>query len=756
MRVVFLTCSTPNRPNMSYRLLKRSRWLLVSPLLIICEIFAQTGPARAVSPSATEEVIQLSQFTVSAASDSGYNSANTVGATRVNIAIKNVPITVVSLNAQFLQDTGAVSLEQAARYVSGVIGAGAPYSGQLTVRGQNTPGANFRDGVQEANGARGALFSDIALTERVEIIKGPAGTLYGSHNSGGIVNNITKAPQMRSRTSIKTMAVPEDSNYRAEFDSTGALGAEGWAYRLIAAYQDGDMVQGTKNNSAALSPMVSYQGKNGFRFLARFIHQRPEKGTNSYSWFTDSSGRISTFLPRDETIAELDQVRKNRQNLLDLDLEQPFTTGAIRWSSRLKLRWSKVDADVILYEQGQNLYQFLDGAGAVIGNMTNTLFSDPRVRSYNVSSRTRSTVDVLGEEGVANLDLVGDFTTGPATHKLLLYSVYQRSLSKELGFAGPYAGINLKSYQHQSSAAAGIISPPTKNIDGNIQQWAHALAAQDNVSFLDERLILVAGIRYDRRTTDNINRVNNVRLFNDVRDAATYKYGVVVRPLAPLGLYYNYSETFSPQGLDQISGRNFPNLEPSTHEFGAKLNLLNDRLIINGAWFDTKTENALVSITIVDASGATRLTSVPAGRQTVKGWEVDATWSPLKGLDIMAGLGDLDSRTQTGIRARAVPQGLNYRAFAKYALQSHTLKGLYLGGGFVKNPDRALDGADTATMPAYSTVDAFVGYEWGGRWRAQLNVTNVTDKVAPWIAVARQIIYPLEPRRAAVSLSYIF
>ena len=173
---------------MSHRLLKRSRWLLVSPLLIIGEIFAQTGPARAVSPSATEEVIQLSQFTVSAASDSGYNSANTVGATRVNIAIKNVPITVVSLNAQFLQDTGAVSLEQAARYVSGVIGAGAPYSGQLTVRGQNTPGANFRDGVQEANGARGALFSDIALTERVEIIKGPAGTLYGSRGKGKLTD----------------------------------------------------------------------------------------------------------------------------------------------------------------------------------------------------------------------------------------------------------------------------------------------------------------------------------------------------------------------------------------------------------------------------------------------------------------------------------------------------------------------------------------------------------------------------------------
>ncbi len=742
---------------MSVRRLRFSGLLLISPLLLKGPVLAQTTPAGTGRPPAPEEVIQLSQFNVSASNDRGYNSANTVGATRVNIAIKNAPISVVSLNAQLLQDTGAVSLEQAARYVSGVVAAGAPYSGQLTVRGQNTPGANFRDGVPEANGARGALFADIALTERVEIIKGPAGTLYGSHNSGGIVNNITKAPQMTSRTQIKTTVVPQDSTYRAEFDSTGALGADGWAYRFVAAYQDGEMVQGTKNNASALSPMVSYQGKKGLRFLARFIHQRPEKGTNSYSWFTDSSGRISTFLPRDETIAELDQIRKNRQNLLDIDLEQPFTTGDIRWSSRVKLRWSKVDADVILYEQGQNLYQFLDAAGAVIGNMTNTLFSDPRVRSYQVASRTRSTVDALQEEGVANFDLIGDFATGPATHKLLLYGVYQRSLGKEIGFAGPYAGLSLQSYQHQSNPAAGILAPPTKNIDSNVQTWAHAFAAQDNISFLNDRLILVAGLRYDRRTTDNINRVNNVRLFNDVRDAVTYKYGLVVRPVAPLGLYYNYSETFSPQGLDQISGRNFPNLEPSTQEFGAKLNLLNDRLIINGAWFDTKTENALVSITIVDASGATRLTSVPAGRQTVKGWEVDATWSPIDGLDIMAGMGDLDSRTQTGIRARAVPQGVNYRIFSRYALPlKGSLKGLYFGGGFVKNPARALDGADTATLPAYSTVDAFVGYEWSGRWRAQMNVTNVTDKVAPWIAVARQIIYPVEPRRASVSLSYTF
>lgn len=730
---------------------------LLSFLLLAPPGFAQGTPSAGAASVAKDEIVQLSQFTVSATGDRGYNSANTVGATRINIAIKDAPISVVSLNHQFLQDTGAISIEQAARFVSGVIGAGAPYSGQLTVRGQNTPGAVFRDGVPEAVSARGAVFSDISLTERVEIIKGPAGTLYGSHNSGGIVNNISKAPQLMARHTITANAIPEDSTYRVEFDSTGALDRPGWAYRVVGAYQDGEMVQGTKNNSTAISPMFSYQAKNGFRFLGRYAYQRPEKGTNSYSWFTDASGKVSTFLPRDQTIAELDQVRANKQQLLDLDFQQGFDTGPVRWSSRLKLRWSRNDADIILYEQGQSLYEFLDSAGAVVGNMTNTLFSNPRVTKFRVASRTRSTVDVFLEEGNANLDLVGDFTTGPAKHKLLFYATYFRNFTEELGYAGSYAGIDLSTYQHQANPGGAYLAPPTKNIDSNIQAWGHALAVQDNVSFLDERLILVGGARYDRRTTDNINRVNNVRVYNDVRDATTYKFGAVVRPIAPVAVYYNYSETFAPQGVDQVSGRNFPNLEPATNEVGMKMNFFKDRLIINGAYFDTVTENALVSITIVDPSGATRLTSVPAGKQTVKGWEVDATWSPIDGLDIMGGIGDLDSKTQTGIRARAVPQGLNYRAFAKYTfLKGDLLKGFYLGAGFEKNPDRALDAADTATMPSFSTVDVFAGYSFGRHWRAQVNVTNVTDEIAPWIAVARQIIYPVEPRRARLSVSYTF
>ena len=115
----------------------------------------------------------------------------------------------------------------------------------------------------------------------------------------------------------------------------------------------------------------------------------------------------------------------------------------------------------------------------------------------------------------------------------------------------------------------------------------------------------------------------------------------------------------------------------------------------------------------------------------------------------------MESRTQTGIRARAVPQGVNYRIFAKYQFQTDgVLKGLFIGAGFEKTPDRALDAADTGNLPGYSLLEVFGGYRWSKHWIAQVNVTNATDETEAWIAVARQIIYPIEPLRVRASLTY--
>jgi outer membrane receptor protein involved in Fe transport len=127
-------------------------------------------PAIAQLPSgdarkkAGDEVVTLSPFQVNAKGDQGYNTTNTVGATRVDTAIKNTPISVVVVNQQFIQDIGATDPYYAARFVAGVSGAGAPNSGQMTLRGQNTQGATFRDGVPDVNNLQGATLVDMALS----------------------------------------------------------------------------------------------------------------------------------------------------------------------------------------------------------------------------------------------------------------------------------------------------------------------------------------------------------------------------------------------------------------------------------------------------------------------------------------------------------------------------------------------------------------------------------------------------------------
>jgi iron complex outermembrane receptor protein len=710
-----------------------------------------SGPA-APRPEA-EEVVRLSPFEVTGQNDQGYNSANTVGATRVNTAIKNTPISVVVVNQQFIQDIGATDPYYAARFVSGVSGAGSPNSGQMTLRGQNTQGATFRDGVPDVVNLQGATLVDMALTERIELIKGPAGTLYGSSNSGGIVNNVTKAPQAERRT-VVTASIGSFNTYRAEFDTTGPVdGNRRLTYRVVMAQEDGETARGQVNKASVLGLMGQYQLAGGGSILVRYSYLNPKRGANGYNWMADKNGALSTFIPRTLSIPEKDVIRDNAENLIDVDASQPFETGAVRWTARTKLRYGEITGFNRIYEQGSNLYGFFDAAGFRFGDLTNSSFLDPRFSKVVISSRTRSERSDVLKAGYANFDLVGTSNFGEhTTNTLLLYGFGGETWNKTIGTAASYPGIDLSNpiYYSDPVARQGTIS---KNIDQTIKGTSYAYAFQNNLSLLDEKLILVLGARFDKATSTNLNRINNVFVRDDVRTGTSRKLGVVARPVEPVAVYYNYSETFSPNGFDQITGEKLPNQLPKNNEVGTKLNLLKDALVVNFAYFDTKTKNALLPVTVVDSSGATRLVNRPAGSLSVKGWESDATWAVNENVALLAGIGNLKSKTATGFLSRAVPQGLNYKVFGKYSFTKGTLKGVYAGFGFEHNSERALANSDTPLLPGYNTADLLLGYR-RGQWGTQLNVSNLFDETYGMISVARQIIYSSDPRAFRISVNY--
>src|SRR5688572_31373237 len=171
----------------------RSRRCMIALIALVA--FAPLVAQPAQRSTSSNEVVSMSPFNVSSTNDHGYGVSNTVGATRINVALKDVPQSITVINQEFLKDLGGSELMDAAKYVSGVTAAGAPNSGQMTLRGWNTSGATYRDGLIDPIYQHGGSAIDMSSYDRVEFIKGPSGTLYGSHTTGGIINLVSKLPE---------------------------------------------------------------------------------------------------------------------------------------------------------------------------------------------------------------------------------------------------------------------------------------------------------------------------------------------------------------------------------------------------------------------------------------------------------------------------------------------------------------------------------------------------------------------------------
>ena len=117
--------------------------------------------------------------------------------------LQDVPIVVTAVNAQQLQDAGVRDIKDLTVLTPGltVTTTGSNTSTTARIRGIGTVGDNVGlessvgvviDGVYRPR--NGVAFSDLGDMERIEVLKGPQGTLFGKNTSAGVINNITKRP----------------------------------------------------------------------------------------------------------------------------------------------------------------------------------------------------------------------------------------------------------------------------------------------------------------------------------------------------------------------------------------------------------------------------------------------------------------------------------------------------------------------------------------------------------------------------------
>ena len=153
-------------------------------------------------------------------------SAITVTAQKRVEQLQDVPIAVTALDEQLLQDTGVRDIKDLQVLVPGLTVTSTQNEAITTarIRGIGTVGDNVGlessvgvviDGVYRARNSVG--FGDLGQLERIEVLKGPQGTVFGKNTSAGVINVVTRRPSYTQTAEGEVTA----GNY-------GALGASGY------------------------------------------------------------------------------------------------------------------------------------------------------------------------------------------------------------------------------------------------------------------------------------------------------------------------------------------------------------------------------------------------------------------------------------------------------------------------------------------------------------------------------------------------
>ena len=172
-----------------------------------------------------------------------------VTATRRSEALSDVPIAVSAVTGETLAKTGATDVRQLNQVAPSLLVSGATSEVNFTarIRGIGTVGENaglessvglFIDGVYRSR--TGVGLSELGEIERVEVLRGPQGTLFGRNSTAGLINIVTKGPSLTDGLSGNASATYGNYHFGRLDGSINAPLASNAAARIDAVWQKRD------------------------------------------------------------------------------------------------------------------------------------------------------------------------------------------------------------------------------------------------------------------------------------------------------------------------------------------------------------------------------------------------------------------------------------------------------------------------------------------------------------------------------------
>lgn len=663
--------------------------LFMAPLSQAADTTAKDGETLTVTadPNATAEATN------------GYQPLNTSTATLTNMPMLDIPQVVNTVSDKVLADQHATTLDEALYNVSNVVQTNT-LGGTQDAFVRRGFGAN-RDGSIMTNGLRTVLPRSFnAATERVEVLKGPASTLYGILDPGGLINVVTKRPEKIFGGSISATSSSFGGG-TGQVDVTGPIEGTRLAYRLTGEYQDEDYWRNFGNErSTFIAPSLTWFGDDAT--VSVLYSHRDYKTPFDRGTIFDLNTKKAVDVDRKTRFDEPFNVTDGQSDLAQLNAEYRLNS---QWTARFDYSYSQDK-----YSDNQARVMAYDSkTGTLTRRVDATQGSTQRMHS------TRA--DLQG-----NVDIAGfynEILTGVSyeNYDLLRTDMMRCKNVKGFNIYNPVYG---KLDECTTVSAA--------DSDQTLKQESYSAYAQDALYLTDE-WIAVAGLRYQYYTQ----YAGKGRPFNvntDSRDEQwTPKLGLVYKLTPAVSLFANYSQTFMPQSSIASYIGDLPPETSNAYEVGAKFDLF-DGITANIALFDIHKRNVLYN----ESVGGETIAKT-AGRVRSQGVEVDLAGSLTENTNIIASYGYTDAKVledpdYAGKPLPNVPRHtgslfLTYDIHNAFAGNTLTLG----GGGHGVSRRSATNGADYY-LPGYFVADAFAAYKMKMQYPVtlQVNVKNLFDK----------------------------
>ncbi|MFT4190881.1 MAG: TonB-dependent siderophore receptor [Comamonas sp.] len=658
---------------------------------------AWLAAAASAQQTATAE---LPAVTVQGAAESeaeGYQPKRNSSALRGDAPLLEIPQAVNIVTQDVLRDQGARSLDDALQNVSGITQTNT-LGGTQDAFIRRGFGDN-RDGGILTNGLKTVLPRSFnATTERVEVLKGPASTLYGILDPGGAINVITKKPQ-RQFGGEASVSASSFGGGSSTLDVTGPIADGRLAYRLVGSYQNTDYWRNFgKTRQWLLAPSLSWLGDDTVVTVS-YMHQDYsvpfDRGT---IW--DASGPIP--LSRRTRLDEPFNVTQGSSDLASLSV-----TRALADDWRLSLDYS--------YSRDQ----YTDNQARVLGYDAAT---------GNVTRRVDATQGSDTRNHALRLDLAGSATLAGMKHDLLFGAQYDDQDLLRSDMIRCTAAVSFNIY----SPTYGTVSPCTTvratDSDQRERLRSPSVYVQDALH-LNERWIVVAGLRY--QYYDQTSGRGRPFVLNTDTSGGKFvpRLGAVYKVSPSTSLYANAARTFRPQSSFSSYFGDLTPEEGTTYEVGAKWETPAG-LSANLALYTTDKKNVSYFET-VDNVVVTRT----AGLVRARGLEFDVAGRLTPRLSLIASYAYTDARVKkdpdyAGLRPVNIARH-TASLFATYDFGVHAGGNRFKAGAGLRTASKRAGINDNSYfLPGYAVADAFAAYTIAAKHPVtlQLNLRNLFDR----------------------------